>query len=222
VAQGSLWGRAAGLAIAVLALFTATARSDGEAPIVPPPPESDASVTVEMLHTSLVEVMKEAEQLGYAGRYARLEPVMKDLFDLPFMAEKAVGRYWDEVTQEERDRLVDAFSRYTIANFAGRFDGYSGQHFETLGREPSARDTLMVRTRLIDPGRESVQLDYRLHASGSRWRIVDIYMNGAVSELALRRSEYASLIKREGFAALLAALDARVQELATAPADKET
>ena len=145
-----------------------------------------------------------------------------ELFDLPFMAEKAVGRYWNEVTPEERNRLVDAFSRYTIANFAGRFDAYSGQHFETLGREPSARDTMMVRTRLIDPGRENVQLDYRLRANGSRWKIVDIYMNGAVSELALRRSEYASLIKREGFAALLAALDARVQELATAPADKES
>jgi hypothetical protein len=46
-------------------------------------------------------------------------------------------------------------------------------------------------------------------------------MNGAISELALRRSEYASLIKREGFTALLAALDERVQELSTAPADKE-
>ena len=80
---------------------------------------------------------------------------------------------------------------------------------------------MLARSALIDPGRENVQLDYRLHANGSRWRIVDIYMNGAVSELALRRSEYASLIKREGFAALLAALDARVQELATAPADKE-
>jgi phospholipid transport system substrate-binding protein len=212
-----LWGRAAGVWIGALALLAAPAGADGP----PPPPDTDASVTVEMLHGSLVQVMKEAEQLGYSGRYARLEPVMRELFDLPFMAEKAVGRYWNEATPEDRTRLVDAFSRYTIANFAGRFDAYSGQHFETLGREPSARDTLMVRTQLIDPGRENVQLDYRLHANGGRWRIVDIYMNGAVSELALRRSEYASLIKREGFAALLAALDARVQELSTAPADKE-
>jgi phospholipid transport system substrate-binding protein len=209
-----LWGRAAGIWIA-LVLLVASAGADG------PPPETDASAAVEMLHGSLIEVMKEAEQLGYSGRYARLEPVMRELFDLPFMAEKAVGRYWNEATPEDRTRLVDAFSRYTIASFAGRFDAYSGQHFETLGREPSARDTLMVRTRLVDPARESVQLDYRLHANGGRWRIVDIYMNGAISELALRRSEYASLIKREGFAALLAALDARVEELSTAPADEE-
>ena len=48
-----------------------------------------------------------------------------------------------------------------------------------------------------------------------RWRIIDVYLNGTISELALRRSEYSSLIKREGFASLLAALDKRIDDLAT-------
>ena len=219
MAQRLVPGRVAGIVLAALVLVSAPAPADEAPPAAPP--EADASATVEALHGSLIEVMKEAAQLGYAGRYARLEPVMRELFDLPFMAEKAVGRYWNEATPEDQAHLVETFSRYTIANFAGRFDSYSGQSFETLGQEPTARDTLLVRTQLVDPGRENVQLDYRLRANGGRWRIVDIYMNGAISELALRRSEYASLIKREGFAALLAALDERVQELATAPADEE-
>jgi phospholipid transport system substrate-binding protein len=45
------------------------------------------------------------------------------------------------------------------------------------------------------------------------WRIVDIYLNGTVSELALRRSEYSALIQREGFKALLAKLDERINDL---------
>ena len=48
-----------------------------------------------------------------------------------------------------------------------------------------------------------------------------MYLNGTVSELALRRSEYASLIKREGWHAVIAALDQRIQGFATAPADHE-
>ena len=63
-------------------------------------------------------------------------------------------------------------------------------------------------------------LDYRMRSVDGRWKIIDIYMNGTVSELALRRSEYSSLIKREGFKALLAALDERIESLATAPADQ--
>jgi hypothetical protein len=40
-------------------------------------------------------------------------------------------------------------------------------------------------------------------------------LNGTISELALRRSEYSSLIQREGFAALLSALDQRIDDLAS-------
>ena len=47
-----------------------------------------------------------------------------------------------------------------------------------------------------------------------------MYLNGTVSELALRRSEYSSLIKRDGFKALLAALDERIDTLAATPADQ--
>ena len=138
-----------------------------------------------------------------------------------FMAEKIAGRHWKSMSPEERARLVDAFSRYTIANYAGRFSGWSGQEFQRLGEEPSARGTVLVRTKLLDPEGDDVQLDYRLrHTDEDGWQIIDIYFNGTVSELALRRSEYSSLIKREGFQALLAALDERIAELAATPADQ--
>jgi phospholipid transport system substrate-binding protein len=179
-----------------------------------------AAQKVEALHAALLDVMKNAESLGYQGRYERLKPVVLEIFDLSFMAEKSVGRYWKTATPEERALLVDTFTRYTIANYAGRFDGWSGQSFETLREEPSARGTLLVRTRLIDPEGDDVDLDYRLRSVDGSWKIIDIYLNGTVSELALRRSEYSSLIKREGFQALLAALDERIESLAAqAPAD---
>jgi phospholipid transport system substrate-binding protein len=73
----------------------------------------------------------------------------------------------------------------------------------------------------VDPNDENVKLDYRLRAADGGWKIVDVYLNGTVSELALRRSEYSSLIKRKGLEALLAALDERIDSLASAPADLE-
>jgi phospholipid transport system substrate-binding protein len=185
------------------------------------PPAAEAVAVVEHLHAVLIEVMKEAEPLGYQGRYERLSPVLQERFDLPFMAEKSVGRHWKTISKEERATLVQTFVRYSIANYAGRFHGYSGQHFETLGEEPSMRGTRLVRTLLVDPNDEDVKLDYRLRAADGHWKIVDVYLNGTVSELALRRSEYSSLIKREGLGALLAALDEHIDSLASEPADQE-
>ena len=176
---------------------------------------------VDALNECLTGVMKDAETLGYAGRFDRLSPVVLETFDLDFMAQKIVGRHWKTASPEDQQRLVDTFSRYTISNYAGRFSSWSGQEFQRLGEEPSARGTVLVRTKLLDPEGDDVQLDYRLrHTDEDGWQIIDIYFNGTVSELALRRSEYSSLIKREGFQALLAALDERIAELAATPADR--
>jgi phospholipid transport system substrate-binding protein len=157
--------------------------------------------------------MKDAQALGFDGRYQRLAPVIEGGFDLPFMAEKAVGRHWKAASEQEQRALVETFSRFTVANFAGRFDGYSGQAFRTIGTEPSTHGTVLVRTHLDEPGEEGVALDYRLRSVDGGWRIIDIYLNGTVSELALRRSEYSALIQREGFQALLAKLAQRIDEL---------
>lgn len=179
-----------------------------------PPVDPDAAAgVVERLHEALLGAMKEAASLGYQGRYDRLSPVIQELFDLPFMAEKSVGRHWKSAGDDNQRALVATFSRFTVANFAGRFDGFSGQSFRTLGVEPATFGTVLVRTRLDEPGDEGVALDYRLRPVDGSWRIVDIYLNGTVSELALRRSEYSALIQREGFQALLAKLDERINDL---------
>ena len=190
-------------------LLAARAPAEPGAPVDP----AGAAKVVEKLHEALLGVMKDAKTLGYDGRYERLSPVIHENFDLPFMAEKSVGRHWKSAGEANQRALVATFSRFTVANFAGRFDGFSGQSFRTLGVEPATYGTVLVRTRLDEPGDEGVALDYRLRSVDGSWRIVDIYLNGTVSELALRRSEYSALIQREGFQALLAKLDERINDL---------
>ena len=207
------------VSLAMLGALLAVTRGAGAAE--PAAPSSAPVRVVEKLHAALLGVMKDAEKLGYQGRYDRLAPVLKETYDTPFMAEKSVGRHWKQATPAEQVELVETFSRFMISNYAGRFDGYSGQSFETLGEEPSAQETVLVRTRLIEPQGEGVKLDYRLREVGGNWKIVDVYLNGTVSELALRRSEYASLIKRDGWQALIAALDERIATLSTTPADHD-
>ena len=203
------------LLAAACATLCLAASARAEAIAAPPAPVQ----VVEKLHAALLGVMKDAVKLGYEGRYEKLAPVLKETYDTPFMAEKSVGRHWKDATPAKQAELVETFSRFMIANYAGRFDGYSGQSFQTLGEEPSAQGTVLVRTRLVDPQGDAVQLNYRLRSESGSWKIIDVYLNGTVSELALRRSEYASLIKREGWNAVIAALDQRIQGFATTPID---
>ena len=184
------------------------------APPSSPAQASNAANSIAALHAALLDVMQNAESLGYEGRSEKLTPVIPRYFDVEFMARKAVGRHWKAATDEEKRRYLAAFRRFMVAQWAGRLDGYSGQHFETLGEEPARSETLLVRTQLIDPTDKNVELSYRLRETPDGWQIIDVYMDGTVSELALRRSEFSSVAKREGFDALIQTLEAKIDKLA--------
>jgi phospholipid transport system substrate-binding protein len=170
--------------------------------------ETEARGSVERLYTALIDAMKGGH--GYAGRYARLGPVLEDVYDFPFLAEKSLGRHWRRLSEEERLGWVDTFSRLTISIYADRFDRYSGERFEVVGSEPMPHETFLVGTRLVQSNGESVRLNYRMRQRDGRWRIIDVYLNGTVSELALRRSEYSSVVKRDGFQSLVEALEEKI------------
>jgi len=169
---------------------------------------------VATLNATLLDVLKHADTLGYQGRVERLKPVMQATFDLPFMAEKALGTRWKSLGEADRARWIAAFGDFTVANFAANFDHYTGQTFELLGEEPAANDTRLVRTRVVSPGERNVDFAYRLRDAGDRWAIVDVYLEGTVSELALRRSEYASALEHQGFDALVATVRRKIADLA--------
>jgi len=175
---------------------------------------AEATACVERLHSVLLDVMKHADSLGYDGRVHKLEPAVASAYNLEFMARKSVGRHWKSMSEADRARFLDLFSGLTVANYAGRFTGWSGEEFETLGLETGVHDTLLVKTRIVRPGDDDVTLDYRLqHTPEHGWQIIDVYMNGTISELAMRRSEYSAVLRREGFTALVEALDKKITDL---------
>ena len=170
---------------------------------------------VESLHETLVGVMKEADALGYQGRYQRLAPVLESTFDLDFMGSKALGRHWKDLEPAEHQRWLEAFHRFTIANYAARFDGYSGQTFKIMGEEDASHATIVVRTEIFSPDRDNdmTRLNYRLRKTPEGWRVIDVYLNGSVSELALRRAEFSTAFERNGFDQVLSSLESKIEDL---------
>jgi phospholipid transport system substrate-binding protein len=184
--------------------------TDGSATADP----ASAVQTIERLEGVMLELMKNADTLGYQGRFDRIAPSVRETFDIPFMAQKSIGRYWKGLDESERTRWLKTFEDFTISNFADRFDGYSGQSFEIVGNKPASHETLMVLTRLNRPGSDDVELNYRMRAEDGRWRIIDLYSGGKVSEVALRRSEYGSVLKQGGIEKLIASVAAKTAKRA--------
>lgn len=190
------------LAAVVSLLGASTAAAGATAPAVP----------VERLHSTLLEVMKDADALGFEGRRGKLAPVIKENFDLAFICKVILGRHWDQLSEDARAQMIDIFTRLTITTYAARFDGFSGESFRTVEETTMNRGRTLVRTELVRPADEPVHLDYVLHQAQGQWRIVNIVAEG-VSDLSLKRADYGSVIKREGFETLLKKLEGQIADL---------
>ncbi|MGB8274572.1 MAG: ABC transporter substrate-binding protein [Alphaproteobacteria bacterium] len=164
-------------------------------------------------HTAILAAMRDADKLGIKGRFDLLKPVITEDFNLPVMARATVGAYWDSMTEAQRTGLVEAFSEFSVANFANRFDDYSGERFETLNQKETSRGDIQVNTAIIKSDGDKVLINYLMRKDGDRWRVIDVFLTGAISELATRRSEYTSVIQHNGVDSLLAAIKNKTQEL---------
>src|SRR5262249_20620696 len=139
------------------------------------PAAATPSAAIEGLHANLLDVMKNAQALGYAGREQKRRVVIPVYFDVPEMARKGLREaQWKAASEDAKQRYLATFERFMVANYAGRFDGFSGQSFKTLGEMPGPRDTVIVKSQLIDPTDKNVDLNYRMQKTGGTWKVVDV------------------------------------------------
>jgi len=169
--------------------------------------EGSATAVVEALHAQMIAAMKAAPDRSFAERFAALEDPIDRAFDLEFMAQRSLGSRYRELSEAQRASWLDGFRRFTVASHARRLTEYEGQRFETESEVPAARGGAIVRTRVVRADGESVPLGYRLRRTRRGWQIIDVYLNGVISELAIRRDEFSSFYKKEGIDALIASVN---------------
>jgi phospholipid transport system substrate-binding protein len=179
------------------------------------PPEAYAgqegpSGVIRTFNATLLEAMKKAGELGYSGRYKLLDPVIKESFALSFMGAQSAGRYWKTMGEEERNLLIRTYTDWTVATYAGRFDGYSGESFQLASESPPVKGTVTVVSKFIQSSHEVIDFSYLLRRIEGRWCIIDIRISG-VSQLALTRAQFTGILREKGVDALIAMLREKIR-----------
>jgi phospholipid transport system substrate-binding protein len=172
-----------------------------------------AVAKVKGFYDALLSGMKQAKQLGVKGRAEKLDPVIKATFDLATMTRLAVGPAWEKFTPAQQQGAIDAFTKVTVATYANQFDGFNGEVFD-VDPTPKARGAdKVVETKLTPNGQPPVPLNYLMRGQGDQARIVDVYLNGTISQLATRRSEFSAAVQQGGADALIQGLQQQVEKL---------
>jgi phospholipid transport system substrate-binding protein len=133
-------------------------------------------------------------------------------FDIPTMARLSVGPTWAGISEMQRQQVIEGFGRYISATYADRFDSYAGQKLQVTGEQRNAGG-VVVKSQIVKANGEPVKVDYMMHRNGEGWLISDIYLDGAISEVATRRSEFGAIIRADGVDGLIAALNRKADML---------
>jgi phospholipid transport system substrate-binding protein len=161
---------------------------------VPARAADPAAERVQGFYNVLLDTMKKGPQLGMQGRYQALEPAVDGAFDIPAMIQFIVGPSWSTLKDGDRNNLIVAFRRMTVANYAANFAKYGGEQFNVDPNVQQRGPDKIVQTTLVPSGEKPVPLIYRMRQASSGWKIIDVFLNGYVSELAMRRSDFASTL----------------------------
>ena len=166
-----------------------------------------AADRIQSFYNTLLDTMKKGPQLGMQGRFRAMEPAVDSTYDLPAMIQFIVGPCWSSLAEHDRTNLVAAFRRMTVANYAGNFQKFGGEQFTVNPEVQQRGPDKIVQTTLVPVGDKPVPLTYRMRESGGGWKVIDVFLEGYVSELAMRRSDFAATLASGGAPALVARMD---------------
>ena len=172
-----------------------------------------ASQTVQRLNAALNDVLANGDQMKFGGRYAKLQPVLASVFDIPEMARVATGPKWNELSDADKQAMTDLFGKYMTTMYAARFRGTGGDTLEMGDVKSRDNGKMLVSTKLNRKDGGPVELSYLLHGSADSWKVVDVYYNGSISQLAQLRSEFSVPMRDGGIQKLKSALADKTQQL---------
>jgi phospholipid transport system substrate-binding protein len=165
---------------------------------------ADPAASVETFCSGIIDAVK-AKGADAHARAGAMRPLVEKGFELPVVAQFAVGPPWSGMSAGDKAQVVSGLARYTAARYAKEFDRYTGQRCVVDRSVESRGPDRLVKTQVTEPG-ETTSVNYRLRQYGGTWKIIDVYFSG-VSQLAVERADFAGVLKSSGPSGLTAKLN---------------
>lgn len=143
----------------------------------------------------------QAQRQAQQQRRLELRRIAAELFDFDEIARRALSRHWTTRSPKEQAEFTRLFTDLLERTYLGRIESYSGEKIIYLG-EVVDGSFATVRSKVITRRRIETPLDYQLHLREGRWKVYDVLIDH-VSFVATYRSEFARVIQKESYAALV-------------------
>lgn len=147
---------------------------------------------------------------------AQKEEKLVDLFvasvDTKWIARFAIGKYWREATEQQRDNYINVHRKFLLSNYIPKFKEYTNQRIK-IGKsyaDGKSDNEYVVETQIISKDGTAVNISYKVRKSeDGKYMIFDVIAEG-VSLIITQRSDFASILARGGVDVLIKKLGEKI------------
>jgi len=192
-----LASRRAVLCLAVAAVLATPARAA----------DGPAASLIEKVASEVISLVKSSTG---TQREAGIRSALLANFDMAAMGRAALAKYWDSMTEQQRQRFLKAVIATEARAYSDRFGQYGGQTLSVGKVTPRANGVSVVDSKLNQTNGQPIAIQWEVRDTGQGLRITDVKIEG-VSMVMTRRSDFNSYISNNGgnVDALIAELEKR-------------
>ena len=182
--------------ISILVLFHSETKS-----------ESKVLAGVNELHESLIKISNKTIN---SDNLALIDDVVKNSYDLEKMGKIIIGVDWKQMDTKSKKEFINVFKRFISVNYFRRFNKINELDFEHQTVKVIGDKFKLARV-ILTADNEKLKMDYLLGFKNEKWKIFDVLIDGSISEVATKKSDFKKIIKEEGISGLVKNLRIRNQ-----------
>tara|TARA_B100000674_G_scaffold471563_1_gene460471 strand:+ start:378 stop:1028 length:651 start_codon:yes stop_codon:yes gene_type:complete len=147
-----------------------------------------------------------------AEREQKFRTVLRDDFAMKKIGRFAIGKYWRNMSTEQKRLYQKLFEEWILKTYSVRFSGYSGETVKVIRTFKAGATDVFVRTQIDSNKRRSLKVDWRVRRIDQRFKIIDIVVEG-VSMLITQRAEFSAVLRERGIDGFITILRSQLDQL---------
>ena len=160
--------------------------------------------TLDKLHTSIKEISEKKIDKNNINYFDR---IVSNTYDIKKMSKIILGKFWSESKAHDKAKFVEKFTLYISSNYINRFKDKKDFNYEYEDIDKIGENYRLAHTIFKFGETEKLKVNYMLIKNDDKWFIFDVLLNGSISEIATKKSEFHETLNNGGITSLISLID---------------
>jgi len=118
-------------------------------------------------------------------------------YDTRKMIRMIIGNQWKKISASKKDEVTVLFGRYIARNYIKQFSKFNSIKFNYKGKKKIGEEYLLIKSVLVLNDKDHIKINYLL-IDNKESKIFDVLIDGTISEISTKKSEFSKHLQDGG------------------------